>query len=345
MSSTIQRTPKSGGRQSLFFHDLSSPATARRGGSGKFSTPGQAAAVSALWRENFASSDLPPPPVFTLEDRADLSPEFGLPDFPTSPEIKSDPRSPGGRDFSTPRTSRLDAGSSYSFKSSPPTHHQPPPPPPQQSPLASLSWWSPGQGAGSVDQEDKGKGSPVDGVVQSGALITLPPLREVARPEMQRNSLPIGGNNEEEWVTVYGFLPGDTNLVLREFEKCGVILKHVLGPRSSNWMNILYQSRADAQKALSRNGLQINSVLIVGVKAVDPSQRKFLNERMNNNNQGFMPLPPPPSFGNGSAIKSSSRVNYVQNGSVSNSGQSGSNIIATPAKSVVSKVMDLMFGI
>lgn len=37
------------------------------------------------------------------------------------------------------------------------------------------------------------------------------------------------------------FSPADTNLILREFEKCGVILKHVPGPRDANWMHILYQ--------------------------------------------------------------------------------------------------------
>lgn len=37
------------------------------------------------------------------------------------------------------------------------------------------------------------------------------------------------------------FSPIDTNAVLREFEKCGVILKHILGPRDANWMHILYQ--------------------------------------------------------------------------------------------------------
>jgi len=86
MSTTVQRTPRSG-RNSLFFQDLASPVSARRG---KFSTPGQAAAVSALWRENFSGSDLPPPPVFTLEDRSDFSPESGIPDYPLSPEVKSD---------------------------------------------------------------------------------------------------------------------------------------------------------------------------------------------------------------------------------------------------------------
>lgn len=39
----------------------------------------------------------------------------------------------------------------------------------------------------------------------------------------------------------FRFSPADTNLVLREFEKCGVILKHVPGPRDANWMHILYQ--------------------------------------------------------------------------------------------------------
>ncbi|KAA8540370.1 hypothetical protein F0562_024711 [Nyssa sinensis] len=278
MSNTVHRTPKSG-RQSLFFQDLASPVSARRGG--KFTTPGQAAAVSALWRENFANSDLPPPPVFTLEDRSDFSPESGIPDYPVSPEMKSEPRTPfqsSGRDFSTPK-GKSEASTSYAVTGGQLQN--------QQGSVASLTWWSPAKSGGSSEQDEKGKGSPVEGVVHPGALITLPPPREVARPELQRNSLPVGNLDEEEWVTVYGFSPGDTNLVLREFEKCGVVLKHVPGPRDANWIHILYQNRSDAQKALNKNGMQINGVLIVGVKLVDPIQRQALNERLNN--QGFMP--------------------------------------------------------
>lgn len=191
MSTTVHRTPKSRG-QSLFFQDLASPISARKG---KFSNPGQAAAVSALWRESFGGSDLPPPPVYTLEDRADFSPESGIPDYPVSPEIRSDPRTPvqsAGRDFSTPSKSKSDASTSYALKSAQQT---------QQSP-STYNWWSPSKSG--TDQEDKGK-SPVEGVVHPGALITLPPPREVARPEIQRNTLPAGNLNEEEWVTVYGY--------------------------------------------------------------------------------------------------------------------------------------------
>lgn len=196
MSRTIQRTPNSG-RQSLFFQDLASPVSSRRSG-GRFTNPGQAAAVSALWRENFATSDLPPPPAFTLEDRSDLSPESGLLDYPVSPEVKSDPRTPTpsiGREFSTPK-SKSEASTSYAGTSKQQQN--------QQSPLPNSSWWSPAKSGASAGQEDKGKGSPVEGVVQPYALITLPPPREVARPELKKSLLPVGNLDEEEWVTVYG---------------------------------------------------------------------------------------------------------------------------------------------
>ncbi|KAJ4828293.1 Nucleoporin nup35 [Turnera subulata] len=332
MGSVVERTPKSAGRQSLFFRDMSTPVSGHKG---KFSSTGQAAAVSALWRENFGSSDLPPPPMFTLEDRSDFSPESGIADYSMSPEMKSDPRSGGqssGREFVTPLRSKPGTSSSTSFALMSGQKNQ------QGS--ASSNLWSP-RSKGS-EQEDKGRGSPVEGVVQPGALITLPPPREVARPEIQRNALPAGNLDEEEWVTVYGFSPGDTNFVLREFEKCGVILKHVPGPREANWMHILYQSRSDALKALSKNGMQINGVLIVGVKPVDPMQRQALNERLNN--QGFMPLPPPSSTKSTELNGLGARRPYYPQSGTTSAGQSG-GAIASPTKSLASKIFDVMFGI
>lgn len=193
MSATVHRTPKSG-RQSLFFQDLASPVSSRR----KFSNPGQEAAVSALWRESFGGSDLPPPPMYTLEDRSDFSPESGISDYPVSPEMKSDLRTPiqsSGRDFSsTPAKGKSEASTSSAVLGGQQN----------QQVSAGFSWWSPNKASNS-DQEEKGRGSPVEGVVQPGALITLPPPREVARPEIQRNTLPAGNLNEEEWVTVYGY--------------------------------------------------------------------------------------------------------------------------------------------
>lgn len=57
----------------LFFQDLASLVSTRRG---KFSSPSEAVIVSSLWRDNFNNSDLPPPLVYTLEDRSDFSLEF-----------------------------------------------------------------------------------------------------------------------------------------------------------------------------------------------------------------------------------------------------------------------------
>uniref|UniRef100_A0A1D1YXC9 Aspartic proteinase nepenthesin-1 n=1 Tax=Anthurium amnicola TaxID=1678845 RepID=A0A1D1YXC9_9ARAE len=90
MNATVQRSARSE-RQTLFYRDLASPISAHRG---KFATPGQAAAVSALWRDNFGGLEPPPPPVFTLDERADFSPEAGLGELPASPEFKSEAKTP-----------------------------------------------------------------------------------------------------------------------------------------------------------------------------------------------------------------------------------------------------------
>ncbi|XP_074588938.1 nuclear pore complex protein NUP35-like [Curcuma longa] len=147
------------------------------------------------------------------------------------------------------------------------------------------------------------------------------------------------------------FSLGDTNLVLREFEKCGVILKHILGPRDANWVHILYQSQYDARKALAKDGLQLNNVLIIGVKTVDPQQKQYLNQRFENNlNRGFIvPLPSESGGMNSSATSliAPTSQNYFKQNIINSaaSSETGQRAIATPTKSVLSKVMDLMFSI
>ncbi|CAD5178271.1 unnamed protein product [Musa acuminata subsp. malaccensis] len=339
-------------RQSPFLRDLATPVSGRRGGgggAGRFATPGQAAAVSALWRDNFASADPPPPPVFTLGDRVDFSPEPALAAdlTPPSPVSRTPPHALyGPASFSSPfKVTAEPSGSGapdegfrvLRFPSG-----------------GDSGWVSPGKSSGTGDRTGKGKSSPVDGIVQPGALITLPPPREVARPEVRRNSLPLAGAlDEEQWVTVYGFSIGDTNLVLQEFEKFGVILKHVLGPRDANWVHILYQSRYDARKALAKHGMQLNSVLIIGVKPIDPQQKQYLNEHLeSNHNRGFMVPMPLGSVAGSSAGRSPvapstwthHKQQHSSNIATSETGQGSTKAIASPTKSALSKVMDMMFS-
>lgn len=195
-----------------------------------------------------------------------------------------------------------------------------------------------------MDVDEKGKGSPVDGVVQSSMSLMLPPPTEVAKPEPQKNNAAVVGPlDEEEWVTVYGFSPGDTNLVLRELEKCGPILKHVAGPRDSNYIHVLFQNQYDARKALQKNGLQLNNVLIIGVKPVDSFQRRFLNEKLSSK-VGFMTSLPPI---NENVSRSSTRPGLLpsSNGNINDSGRRIDGAIAGPTKSIFSKAIDLMFGL
>ncbi|XP_012699705.1 probable peptidyl-tRNA hydrolase 2 isoform X2 [Setaria italica] len=170
--------------------------------------------------------------------------------------------------------------------------------------------------------------------------------------------LAIGPGRKADIDSVTGklrllFSIGDTNLVLREFEKCGVILRHHSGPRDGNWIHILYQRSYDARKALQKNGIQLSSGLIVGVKPIDPVHRQQLDQRLIGSNQGgFMVSLPSKSL----ALKSTGSSNQLgalprpydpkANTNVNrDAGRRATGSVAAPAKSIVTNVMDLIFGI
>ncbi|CAA7410092.1 unnamed protein product [Spirodela intermedia] len=337
MSATVQRSVPRSERRPLFYRDLASPVAHR----GNFATSGQAAAVSRLWQEKFGGKETPPPPVFTLDERADFSPETGVGDFPSSPGFRSEMRTPSPLAASpsplTGRSEESTSGVAFTGRSQSIEYQQ-------QQTSGISTWWSPTKSSDDRYYE-KGKGSPVDGVVHSGPLITLPTPREAVKPGLQRNVVPIG-NISEAWVTVYGFPPCDTNLILREFEKCGAILRHVPGPGDANWMHILYQNQYDAQKALAKNGLQMNSLLIVGVKHVHPTSCQFLDETISSSDPvgcSEVPSSLQPSL---SGRTPSSRPYHLNSNStaISESGRLAA-VVATPTKSIGAKVIDLIFGV
>ncbi|KQK05341.1 nuclear pore complex protein NUP35 isoform X1 [Brachypodium distachyon] len=330
MASSSSRSPaasRRGGRaarQSPFFRDLASPIPSHRGAASRFASANAAANATP-------SATPPPPPLFTLDDRfaaADFSPD------PTASDLLPVANSP------SPRAA---AGS--------------------RSPS-----WDHSRGRVSAP------GSPMDGVVEPARkdLLALPPPSSPCTPphppptaEAQSPVTPAtmtartepaaseGKVDAEEWVTVFGFSLRDTNLVLREFEKCGVILRHHSGPRDGNWIHILYQHSYDAQKALQKNGIQLTSGVIIGVKHIDPMHRQQLDDRLTGINQGgFMISLPSKSL----VLKSTgvsdqlgalprpydpkSNANVIRD-----AGRRATGSVAAPAKSIVTNVMDMIFGI
>lgn len=318
MSSRVQRSSRRGVYHSQFYRDLSSPVKL------DFSAQSQLS-YSSPWRHTFDGPDPPPPPILSLEERLDF-PHDGL---PPDQEFKTPPRtsSPSSPTFFV------------HFKSTHPIAQGEAAPSNFQSP-GSSKWRSPPLWDGGEKQQEK---SPVlrDGQEQQErGLLTLSPPAETVRPENQAN----GASEDQHWLIVYGFTPADTNLVLREFEKCGTILKHVPGPYGSNWMHILYQNTYDVKKALQKNGMQISATVMVGVKPLDPRQSHALTEKAKVG--GFMILPPRSTgkvTASTSSMKASSRPYYLQQ--PNEGGQHFSGAIASPSRSTISRIVDLIFGI
>ncbi|KAM0879153.1 hypothetical protein ACQ4PT_034466 [Festuca glaucescens] len=328
MASSSARSPaasRRGGRaarQSPFFRDLASPIPSHRGGS-RFAPSGAAT----------PSATPPPPPLFTLDDRfaaADFSPDPTASDLLPVAAGSPSPRAAGSRTPSWDRSRASAPGS--------PMDGVVEPPPPRKEMLALPAPSSPCTPP------------PPTATMATEAPSPVTPATATARTEPPASE---GKEDGEEWVTVFGFSLRDTNLVLREFEKCGVILRHHSGPREGNWIHILYQHSYDARKALQRNGIQLSSGVIIGVKHIDPTHRQQLDDRFTGLNQGgFMVSLPSKSL----ALKSTGASNRLgalprpydpksSTNVVRDAGRRATGSVAAPAKSIVTNVMDLIFGI
>lgn len=72
-----------------------------------------------------------------------------------------------------------------------------------------------------------------------------------------------GVKNFEFWVTVFGFPPASTSIVLSHFSGCGTILDKVCS--AGNWIHLRFSSRGECEKALLYNGKIIGNNLMIGV--------------------------------------------------------------------------------
>lgn len=87
-------------------------------------------------------------------------------------------------------------------------------------------------------------------------------------------SLSCDGTNTT-WVTVFGFPPSAASYILKQFSQCGTVLQHHV-PVNGNWMNIRYQTRNQAQSALSRSGRVLSGTLMIGVVLTPDAEAQAL---------------------------------------------------------------------
>uniref|UniRef100_A0A0E0A1Q6 Nuclear pore complex protein NUP35 n=1 Tax=Oryza glumipatula TaxID=40148 RepID=A0A0E0A1Q6_9ORYZ len=331
MAASSSRSPAStsrrggGARQSPFFRDLASPIPSHRAAS-RFasSAAGPTAATTP-----------PPPPLFTLDDRAaavDFCPDAAASELLLPVASSPSPRSAAAAASRSPSWDR-----SRGRASAPGSPMDGVMEPPRKEVLALPPPPSPGTPA------------PPPPAAEAQSPVTPAPVSTGMEQEMN------GGRevDREEWITVFGFSLKDTNLVIREFEKCGVILRHHSGPRDGNWIHILYLHSYDARKALQKNGVQLSSGVIIGVKPIDPMHRQQLDERFAGNKQGgFMVSLPPKSL----VLKGTGASNQLgalprpydpkaNTNVIRDANRRATGSVAAPAKSLVTNVMDLIFGI
>ncbi|KAI5643992.1 nup53/35/40-type RNA recognition motif domain-containing protein [Phthorimaea operculella] len=69
---------------------------------------------------------------------------------------------------------------------------------------------------------------------------------------------------DEYWVTVFGFPPNAANTVLARFSNCGAILDKQY-PTQGNWAHVRYATRAEKERALALSGRQVLPGVMVGV--------------------------------------------------------------------------------
>ncbi|XP_023176356.1 nucleoporin Nup35 [Drosophila hydei] len=73
------------------------------------------------------------------------------------------------------------------------------------------------------------------------------------------------GRNGDFWVTIFGFSPGASSMILQHFTMCGTIVDVVHAPQNGNWMHVRFASRIESDKALNYNLKVIASNVMVGV--------------------------------------------------------------------------------
>ncbi len=92
------------------------------------------------------------------------------------------------------------------------------------------------------------------------------PSLDTTASRLDKSVLVDGGSDDakRKWVTIFGFPPSATGYILSQFSQYGNIACHHM-PANSNWMHVKYQTRVQAQKALSKSIRVLGGSIMIGV--------------------------------------------------------------------------------
>ncbi|KAH8367712.1 hypothetical protein KR084_001886 [Drosophila pseudotakahashii] len=139
--------------------------------------------------------------------------------------------------------------------------------PQQRSHLSLLQLQSPNQSYQTNDSFVPGAPNAINASMR--ALCS--PLGAIASPGVSGvTGTPAGNGNGNSrladfWVTIFGFSPGASSMVLQHFTLCGTIVDVVHAPQNGNWMHVRFSSRIESDKALNYNHKIIAGNVMVGV--------------------------------------------------------------------------------
>ena len=104
----------------------------------------------------------------------------------------------------------------------------------------------------------------------------------------------VSDGSVNTWVTIFGFPPHAASYILSQFSQCGTVLQHHIPP-NGNWMNVRFQTKLQAQKALARSGRVFGGSLMVGVSPCTEPPSEAVNashilEQTNNQDNSVLSL-------------------------------------------------------
>lgn len=83
---------------------------------------------------------------------------------------------------------------------------------------------------------------------------------------------PTTARSPNHWITVYGFAPAATSMILTHFAQCGTILEKVFPPQSGNWVHLRFASSLECDKAMNyHERILANSIMIGVTRCKDPN--------------------------------------------------------------------------